>query len=116
MNANASAAVAALNLRFLLDYPGEAARRMELMSAAEVAALLATQPPHAVVPVWEQLASDVEQEVITLLPDDTVRYLLTDLEPALAASLLGRLDKNQRQHCLTLLDAQTVAELDKLMH
>ncbi len=35
MNASASTVVAALNLRYLLDYPGEAARRLELMSAAD---------------------------------------------------------------------------------
>lgn len=116
MNASTSAAVAALNFRYLVDYPGEAARRMELMSATEVATLLATQPPHAVVPVWEQLASDVEQAVLALLPDETVRYLLTDLEPALAAALLSRLDAESRQHCLSLLDTQIVAELTKLMH
>ncbi len=115
MNASASTVVAALNLRYLLDYPGEAARRLELMSAAEVAALLATQPPHAVVPVWDKLASDVEQAVIELLPDDMVRHLLTELEPALAAGLLVRLEPEQRQHCLTLLDPQIVAELSKLM-
>jgi magnesium transporter len=115
MNASASAAVAALNLRFLLDYPGEAARRLELMSAEEVAALLAAQPPHAVVPVWEQLASDIEQAVIELLPDDMVRHLLTELEPALAAGLLARLESAQRQHCVSLLEPQIAAELKKLM-
>ncbi|MDP2240287.1 MAG: magnesium transporter [Burkholderiales bacterium] len=115
MNASASAAVAALNLRFLLDYPGEAARRLELMRAEEVAGLLAAQPPHAVVPVWEQLASDVEQSVIELLPDDMVRHLLTELEPALAVALLVRLEPEPRQHCLALLDPQVVAELKKLM-
>lgn len=115
MNASASAAVAALNLRFLLDYPGEAARRLELMRAEEVAALLAAQPPHAVVPVWEQLASDVEQSVVELLPDDMVRHLLTELEPALAGALLVRLEPAQRQHCLALLDPQIAAELQKLM-
>ena len=64
MNASASTVVAALNLRYLLDYPGEAARRLELMSAA---------------------------------------------------GLLVRLEPEQRQHCLTLLDPQIVAELSKLM-
>ena len=116
MNASADTAVAALNQRFLLDYPGEAARRLELMSAAEVAALLATQPPHAVVPVWEQLASDVEQALLVLLPDAAVRGLLTDLEPALAATLLSRLEAAQRRHYLALLEPQISAELDKLMH
>ncbi len=67
------------------------------------------------VPVWDKLASDVEQAVIELLPDDMVRHLLTELEPALAAGLLVRLEPEQRQHCLTLLDPQIVAELSKLM-
>ncbi len=115
MSANADTVVAALNLRFLLDYPGEAARRLELMSAEEVAALLAAQPLHAVVPVWEQLASDVEQAVVELLPENTVRYLLTELEPALAAELLLRLEPELRRHFGKLLDPQVLAELNKLM-
>jgi len=115
MNASASAAVSALNLRFLLDYPGEAAQRLEMMDSAEVAALLTAQPPHAVVPVWEQLASDVELAVIELLPDELVRHLLTELEPALAVALLTRLDNEQRQRYLKLVDPQIAAELEKLM-
>ncbi len=115
MNASAGAAVAALNLHFLLDFPGEAARRLELMNAAEVATLLAAQPPHAVVPVWEQLATDVEQAVIDLLPENMVRHLLTELEPALAAALLSRLETPQRTHYLSLLDPQIQSELKKLM-
>ncbi len=115
MNASASAAVSALNLRFLLDYPGEAAQRLEMMDSAEVAALLTAQPPHAVVPVWEQLASDVELAVIDLLPDELVRHLLTELEPMLAVALLTRLDNEKRQHYLKLVDPQIAAELEKLM-
>lgn len=115
MNTNAGAAVAALNLHFLLDYPGEAARRMELMRIEEVAELLAAQPLHAVVPVWEQLASDVEQAVLELLPDPMVRHLLTELEPAPAAALLAQLDPELRRHCLALLDTQIATELQKLM-
>ena len=51
MTISADAAVAALNLRFLLDHPREAARKMESMPAADVAELLAAQPSHALVPV-----------------------------------------------------------------
>ncbi len=114
MNASASAAVSALNLRFLLDYPGEAAQRLELMDSTEIAELLAAQPLHAVVPVWEQLASDVELAVIELLPEELVRHLLTELEPALAVALLSRLDEDQRQRYLKLVDPQVAAELEKL--
>lgn len=108
-------AVEALNLRFLLDYPGEAARQLERMDIDAVATLLAQQPPHAVVPVWEQLTSDVEQAVIGLLPDPLVRHVMSELEPALAVALLGRLEPPLRAHCLSLLDPQVATELRKLM-
>ena len=108
-------AVEALNLRFLLDYPGEAARQLERMNIDAVAALLAQQPPHAVVPVWEQLTSDVEQAVIGLLPDPLVRHVISELEPALAVALLVRLEPELRAHCLSLLDPQVATELAKLM-
>ena len=41
---SADSAVEALNLRYLLDYPGEAARQLERMDPQEVADLLAQQP------------------------------------------------------------------------
>jgi len=117
MNAtlNADNAVEALSLRYLLDYPGEAARELERLDTQEIATLLAQQPLHAVVPVWEQLTSDVEQAVIGLLPDPMVRHLLSELEPALAVALLGRLEPEQRQCSLALLDPQVSSELAKLM-
>ncbi len=112
---NPNHAIGALNLRFLLDYPGEAAHELERMDARAVAALLAHQPAHAVIPVWEQLTSDVEQSVITLLPDELVRHILSELEPALAVALLVRLEEDERTRYLGLLDPQVASELAKLM-
>ena len=114
-NANTSNAVEALNLRYLLDYPGEAARELERMDTQAVASLLAQQPVHAVLPVWEQLTSDVEQAVITRLPDMLVRHILSELEPALAVALLVRLDADDKTRYMALLDPQVAAELAKLM-
>lgn len=114
-NPTANNAIEALNLRYLLDYPGEAARELERMDPDAVAALLAQQPAHAVIPVWEQLTSDIEQAVIRLLPDDMVRHVLSELEPALAVALLVRLDDDERTRFLGLLDPQIAAELAKLM-
>jgi len=115
MSGSAVAAVAALNLRYLLDYPAEAARRMEAMPPAEVAALLGAQPLHAIVPVWQHLAGDVEQAVLAHLPDETVRPLLTEVEPARAVELLTRLDAAERGRIMGLLDPQVQDELAKLM-
>lgn len=115
MSAGAEAAVAALNLRFLLDYPREAARRIETMPAQEVGAMLAAQPVHAVVPVWQSLATDVEQAVFTELPEQRAAELLAEVEPARGAALLSRLDEDERARYIGLLDAQVAAEIRALM-
>jgi len=115
VSALAETAVAALNLRFLLDYPREAARRLEAMPAREVSALLAAQPVHAVVPVWNSLATDVEQAVFSELPQERAADLLAELEPARSAALLNRLDEAERERYDGLLNPQVAAEIRALM-
>jgi magnesium transporter len=115
MNTETETAVAALNLRFLLDYPREAARRIEGMPADEVSAMLAVQPIHAVVPVWQSLAADVEQAIFTKLPEHRAAELLAELEPANSAALLNRLDDDERMRYNKLLSPQAGAEIRALM-
>ncbi|MCZ7655720.1 MAG: hypothetical protein M5R42_17880 [Rhodocyclaceae bacterium] len=115
MNASAETAIAALNLHFLLDYPREAARRIEAMPADEVGALLADQPVHAVVPVWQSLATDVEQAVFAELPEARAVALLAELEPARSAALLSRLEEDERERFMRLLNAQVSGEIQALM-
>lgn len=107
--------VAALNLRFLLDHPREAARKLEAVPARDVAELLAAQPPHAVVGVWQFLAADAEQAVVRHLPDSLRRALLTELEPARSAALLRRLEREPCDGYLAQLDAQVAKEIRDLM-
>ena len=115
MSPGANTAVAALNLRYLLDYPREAARRIEAMSMHEVSAMFAEQPLHAVVPVWHNLAADVEQAVFIGLPDQRAADLLTELEPSRSASLLNRLGDDERKRYMALLKPQVAAEVRALM-
>ncbi len=115
MNADPAAAIAALNRRYLLDYPREAAKRLESMSVADAAALLSAHPVRVIVPVWEQLAPDVEEALIAAMPDDLLHALLAELEPIHAARLLRRLDEATRTHCLAVADPQIAQELRTLM-
>lgn len=115
MTGDAQAAVAALNLRFLLDYPREAARRIEAMPAREVSVLLADQPVHAIVPVWHSLTTDVEQAVFTELPEQRAVELLAELEPSRSAALLNRLEDEAREHYKQLLSPPVASEIRSLM-
>lgn len=115
MSTAADAAFAALNQHFLLDYPREAARRIEAMPARAVSELLAAQPLHVMVPVWDNLASDVEEAVFDALPESRAVELLAELEPNRSAGLLNRLEEPERERHLRLLNAQIASEIRSLM-
>lgn len=115
MSNGAEAAIAALNQHFLLDYPREAAWRIEAMPASEVGQLLAAQPLHVVVPVWHSLASDVEQAVFSELPEERALELLAELEPSHSAALLSRMEQAEQEHHLGRLNPQVASEIRSLM-
>lgn len=108
---NADTAAAALTLRYLLDYPREAARRLERLPAEDIAAVFAGQPLHALMPVWRGLTSDIEQAVLPLLPAKIARHILTELEPTEAVALLNRVGADQRNEYLALLNPEIADEL-----
>jgi hypothetical protein len=81
MSAEATGAVAALNERFLLDFPHEAAREIEAMPAEDAAEVLAAAPARAVVRAWQALAPDVAREVLERLPPTLAAHLLGEAPP-----------------------------------
>ncbi len=115
MAANAAVAVAALNRRFLLDHPHEAAASLEAMSLAEAAHVLAAQPLPVVVAVWQHLVANVAEALLPALPDNVARHLLSELEPADAAALLNRLDPEARERYFGLLPESIGTELRAML-
>jgi len=115
MNSETEAALTALNLRFMLDYPREAARRIEAMSARDASAVLGNLPVHSVVPVWQNLTTDVQQAVFIELPEASATELLAELEPSRSASLLNRMDADRGEYYKKLLSPQVAAEIKVLM-
>ncbi len=108
-------AVRALNQRFLLDYPHEAARRLESATPGEIGGVLATQPPHAVVRAWQLLAPDIARAVIAHIPEPLARHLLSEAEPASSAAILAQFDPPDRERLLATLDSQVAHELRGLL-
>ncbi|MCF8150709.1 MAG: magnesium transporter [Burkholderiaceae bacterium] len=104
-------AVAALNRRYLQDYPFEAAALLEGMSAEDGADLLALQPPHVVVRAWQALGPDVARAIVERVPDEMALYLLSEAEPAISVAILAQWDGEERERRLTMLDAQVAHEL-----
>jgi magnesium transporter len=107
-------AEAALNERFLLDYPREAARELEALPAAEGAALLAAAAPRAAVRAWQALTPDVARALLERLPEPFAAQLLAESEPAASVAVLAQLDAEERTRRLDQLDAQVARELAEL--
>lgn len=115
MTGNSAIVAAALNRRFLADYPSEAARSLEAMSFAAAAQALATQPASVIALIWNHLVTDVAVELFVRLPATAARNLLSDLDPAAASALLQRLKPETREQCLAALDPRVGDELRALL-
>ena len=115
MSAQPLPAVAALNERFLLDFPQEAARELETLPAEEAAALLGAAAPRAAVRAWQALAPDVAQLVLARLPAPLAGQLLAEAEPAAAAAALAQAEPDERDALLAALDPQVGRELRALL-
>jgi len=115
MSEAALPAVVALNRRFLLDYPREAAQLIEKMPAADAAQLLSRQPASALVRVWQALTADTAAATLQALSAEQARTLLTETEPAAAAAALAQFDDEPRNEMLGRLDRQVAGELQELL-
>ncbi|MGE0355676.1 MAG: magnesium transporter [Burkholderiales bacterium] len=115
MSAAPLPAVSALNRRYLLDYPHEAARQLEAMPPEEGAALLAAQPAHAVVRTWQALGADIARAILEALPEELARHLLAEAEPAASVAVLAQWDPAERERRLAALDPQVARELKELL-
>jgi magnesium transporter len=115
VNAAVLPAAAALNQRFMLDYPHEAARLLEAMAPADAAALLALQPAHALVRAWQALGPDIARAILEHLPEALARQLLSEAEPVAAAAVLAQWDPKERERRLAALDAEVARELRDLL-
>ena len=116
MPAEATAAIDALNRRFLTDYPREAARHLEELPTTKAAEVLAQQPVHVIVPVWQHLSQDTEERLLAAVSDKLRSALLSELDPAPSATLLNRIDPEIRAQYMAPLNPEIAKELDELMH
>ncbi|MCF8200135.1 MAG: magnesium transporter [Sulfuritalea sp.] len=103
--------IAALNRRYFQDYPYEAAALLEGMAPEEGASLLALQPPHVVVRVWQSLGPDVARAILERVPDGLAVHLLSEADPAISVSILAQWDADERERRLASLDPQVAHEL-----
>lgn len=115
MNQNPDKAIAALNRRFLLDYPWQAAQRIEAMETADAAASVSAQPLAVLVPVMLRLTPNVAADLLRELPLEVAGPLVAEFLPNDALRLMNLLDNGAHEAILASLDRAVRAEIERLM-
>lgn len=115
MNTGADTAVAALDRRFLLDYPWEAARRIESLEAEDILPALAAQSPAALLEVWRRLSPAAAGELVAQLPAEHASQILNGLLPQEAARLVEIQATATRESMLALTSGEVRREIERLM-
>lgn len=105
----------ALNQRYLIDFPAEAAQVIESMPRNEAAGLIGKQPVNVVLPIWEYLSSDTASNIFTQLPSPKKTKLLTELSPSLCANMLLRMSKQEITDALESVNKNVAEELTALL-
>jgi magnesium transporter len=112
---SAESVVVALEKRYLRDFPREAARKLERLPAEQAAQAIGNQPLELVVPVFEQLATDVQERLIERLPEATMARIFSEMDPPLAAELLLALEADERTRWLATMEATARKLVEGLM-
>lgn len=115
MSHELSAAVVALNRRFLLDFPKIAALRIEELKRDEAADALSEHDANTLVPVMSRVSPDVAAELLERLPDSIVSELLTELSPNDAARIIAALDDARSEQRLAALAPPVAQEIRRLL-
>ena len=105
----------ALNERYLIDFPAEAAQIIESMAINEAARLLNKLSINIVLPIWEYFSSDIASMLFRELHIAKKTQLLTELEPSLCTGLLSRMAKQEVDDTLQQLSKPVADELVALL-
>jgi magnesium transporter len=104
-----------LNQRFFVDYPMDAARKIEQLPVAVVAEAIARLPAKVVAPVWENLLPETAARMMSALPDALSVQLLAELPPSRAVRILGFMPEAEMTRRVSGLDPTLAEDLETLL-
>lgn len=115
MSVEAIRANEAMHRHFFANYPGDAARELESLDVASVAAAAARIPAKTLMPVWRQLLPERAATLMDGLPGDVATAILQELPPPSSVRILGYMSPEARQARLDELEPDVRQELVGMM-
>ncbi|MDX1487659.1 MAG: hypothetical protein R3268_05615, partial [Acidiferrobacterales bacterium] len=92
-------------------YPGEATEVLEGASIEDIVAFLETQPTRRAAIAFERLSPQVAADCLPRMTDESMRRILSSIDPGDVAVVLSRRDESAREQRLALLDPALAKEL-----
>ncbi len=115
MTADPSRAIDALNRRFFIDYPGDAAIKIEQLPMTEVLDAVIRLPVKTVAPVWRRLMPETAAKLLRGVSEDMADGLLSEIPPSQAVRLLGYMPQEEVSVRLSRLDPSIRKDLETLL-
>lgn len=115
MIADPMRAADALNRRFFVDHPIDAARQIETLSISDVVDAAKRQPVQILTPVWRRLLPETAVKLLRALPEQMADQLLADVPPPQAVRLLGQMTGDEVASRLARLDPAIKKDLETLL-
>lgn len=94
----------ALSASFVEDYPVKSARFLESVSGEAAAEFLEGQSLKSAARLWRYLSPGLAELIFQALSEEFSQSLLLELDAHEAVALLGRMDWDDREACLALLE------------
>ena len=88
---------------YMVQYPAKAAREIAKIPIQQAALVLAQQPVHVLVSLFNHIPAGISEKLLENFPDTTALELLAKLDVHLATSLLSRLDTESQTRLLETL-------------
>jgi len=115
MTADPIRAADLLNRRFFIDYPLDAARKLEELGLPEAVEAVARHPVQVLAPVWRCLLPDTAARLLLALPDELSDRLIAEMQPPQAVRILAHLDESELQRRIERLDPAIGKDLETLL-
>ncbi len=106
----------ALQEKYLLNYPNEAASILEKMHTEKSTKIIAHYTPLITASVFEKITPDIATLILENLPEDYCAQVLEKLSTYYALNILARFSSDKRESVLNLLPPKTQSYLRKSLN
>jgi len=104
-----------LTQRFFIDFPMDAAHKIEQLPVADVVDATARLPVKIMTPVWQNLLPETAARLLDALPETISGQLLAELTPSQAVRILGFLPEADMKQWVASLDPTLRKDLETLL-